>query len=91
VSNEDRSGAWSIAVYIVGTPSRIPTRSRWMIPRAFAGSKRGSSVRHPPQRIIALSAELIPKTWNSGNAPSSIDSGPASTSSTATRAASSRL
>ena len=40
-----RSGWWSIAWYIVGTPSKMVTLSRWMISSALPGSKRGIIVR----------------------------------------------
>ena len=51
----------SIAWYIVGTPSSTVTASRSMISSAFAGSKRGISVRHAPCAIAALSPQVCPK------------------------------
>jgi len=75
------SGSWSIAEYIVGTPSKTVTRSRSMMPRALPASKRGRSESEPPAAIAALSAHVWPKAWNSGSAPSSTASGPSSKSS----------
>ena len=62
--------SFSIAAYIVGTPSNTVTRSRSMISSALPGSKRGSRVSTPPTAIVALSAQVWPKEWNNGSAPS---------------------
>ena len=51
-------GWWSIAEYIVGTPSKTVTRSRSRTSSALPPSKRGISVRHPPTAIVALSAQV---------------------------------
>jgi hypothetical protein len=63
------SGWWSIAAYIVGTPSNRVTPSRCTISSALPGSKRASIVRHPPAAIVAFSAQVCPNAWNSGSAP----------------------
>ena len=55
--------------YIVGTPSKTVTLSRSMISSAFAGSKRGISVRQAPAATAALSPQVCPKEWNSGRRP----------------------
>ena len=84
--SDDVSGSpgWlSIAVYIVGTPSNTVTRSRSMISSARPASKRGSSVSVPPTAIVAFSAQVCPKAWNSGSAPSVTVSASRSNSSTA--------
>jgi hypothetical protein len=57
-------------VNIVGTPWKSVTRSRSMIASARPASKREISVRHPPAVIVALSAQVWPKEWNRGSAPS---------------------
>ena len=69
VSASPASGWWSIAEYIVGTPSNTVTRSRAMISSALPGSKRGIRVSMPPARTQALSPHVCPKEWNSGSAP----------------------
>ena len=69
-SNRSRSGWLSRAWYIVGTPSKIVTWSRWMISSALPASKRGIMVRQAPTFIAALSPQVWPKEWNSGRAPS---------------------
>src|SRR3954466_13854039 len=45
-----RSGWWSRAVYIVGTPANDDTPSRSMISSALPGSKRGTRVSAPRGR-----------------------------------------
>ncbi len=61
VSASSWPGALSIAWYIVGTPSSTVTWSRAMISSAFAGSKRGISVRQAPVATAALSPQVWPK------------------------------
>ena len=78
------SGWWSIAAYIVGTPSNTVARSRSMISSAVPASNRGSSDSEPPTAIVAFSAHVWPKAWNSGSAPSMTASGPSSNSSSET-------
>ena len=63
------SGACSMAAYMVGTPSKIVTVSRWMISSALAPSNLGSSVSVPPAATVAFSPQVRPKTWNSGRQP----------------------
>ena len=63
------SGRCSIAAYMVGTPSKIVTASRWMISSALAPSNLGSSVSVPAAATVAFSPQVRPKTWNSGRQP----------------------
>ena len=73
-----RSPVWcSMAAYIVGTPSKIVTRSRWMISRALPGSNLGSSVSVPPAVTVAFSPQVRPNTWNSGRQPMTTSTGAA--------------
>ncbi len=58
-----------MAAYMVGTPSKIVTWSRWMISSALAGSNLGSSVSVPPTATVAFSPQVKPNTWNSGRQP----------------------
>ena len=62
--------SWSSAVNMVGTPSNTVTASRSRIASALAASKRGSNVSVPPAASVALSAQVWPKAWKKGNAPS---------------------
>ena len=48
VSVSETAGWWSIAPYIVGTPSKIVTWSRAMTSSALPGSKRGMRVSVAP-------------------------------------------
>ena len=66
--------AWSIALYIVGTPWNTVTRSRSMISSAFSGSKRGIIVTVAPLRTAQFIVQVWPKVWKSGSAPSSTSS-----------------
>ncbi len=63
--------AWwcSMALYMVGTPSKIVTLSRSMICSALPASNLGSRVRVPPPTTEAFSPQVSPKTWNSGRQP----------------------
>src|SRR3954468_6614187 len=45
-----RSGWLRTPMNIVGTPSKIVTRSRWITSQTFAGSKRGIRDIVPPNR-----------------------------------------
>ena len=56
------AGSCSIAAYIVGTPSKIVTRSRPTISSALAGSNLGSKVRLAPTAMVAFKAQVSPKT-----------------------------
>ena len=58
-----------MAAYMVGTPSKIVTASRWMISSALAPSNLGSRVSVPPAATVAFSPQVRPKTWNSGRQP----------------------
>src|SRR4030095_13141073 len=62
-------GWLSRPTYIVGTPSKTVTRSRWITSSALPGSKRASSVRLAPAPTAALSPQVWPKEWNSGRQP----------------------
>ena len=70
-SVESAESECSIALYIVGTPWKTVTRSRWMISSALSGSKRGSIVTFAPLHTAAFIVQVWPKEWNSGSAPSS--------------------
>ena len=61
VSAAPASSWWSIAAYIVGTPSNTVTASRWRMASALPASKRGMRVRVPPTETVALSAHVCPK------------------------------
>ena len=69
VSAVSAESAWSIALYIVGTPWKIVTRSRAMISSAFSGSKRGSIVTVAPLSTLEFIVHVCPNEWNSGSAP----------------------
>src|SRR6266545_8135111 len=58
VSKSSRDGWFSRATYIVGTPSKMVTRSRSLVRRASPGSNRGSSVREEPLVTEALSPHV---------------------------------
>ena len=58
-----------MAAYMVGTPSKTVTPSRWMMSSALAGSNRGSRVSVPAVATLAFSPQVRPKTWNSGRQP----------------------
>ena len=81
------AGWWSMAAYMVGTPSKIVTLSLSMIPSALAGSNLGSSVSVPPAVTVALSPQVRPKTWNSGRQPMMTSSGELCSSVSAVRRA----
>ena len=66
--------AWSIALYIVGTPWNTVTPSRSMISSAFSGSKRGIIVTVAPTETALFIVQVWPKEWKSGSAPSSTSS-----------------
>ena len=56
-----RSGWFSSAPYIVGTPSKTVHASRSRISSALPGSKRGSSVTHAPPQTAAFIVQVCPK------------------------------
>jgi len=68
----------SSAAYIVGTPWKTVTWSRWITSNAVAGSNRGTRVRQAPLPTAAFSPQVWPKEWNSGRQPMTTSSGPRS-------------
>ena len=77
--SEEQSAAshdfeWSIALYIVGTPWKMVTLSRWMISSALSGSKRGSIVTVAPTMTALFIVQVWPNEWKSGSAPRSTSS-----------------
>ena len=80
VSALSADSAWSIPLYIVGTPWKIVTRSRSMISSAFSGSKRGSIVTVLPLATLEFIVQVCPKEWKSGRAPSRTSSSESSAS-----------
>ena len=68
-SYSPRSGAASSATYIVGTPSKMVTRSRAITCSAFSGVNRDTRVRQAPTRTAVLSPQVCPNEWNSGRPP----------------------
>ena len=69
----------------------MTTPFRCLISRACVGSKRGSSVINPRASTVTFITEFIPNTWKSGSVARPTWSGPASTSSRASRAPVARL
>jgi len=63
---------------MVGTPSKIVTRSRSITLSAAAGSKREINVRHAPVVTAQLSPQVCPNAWNNGRHPISTSCGPTS-------------
>jgi hypothetical protein len=64
-----------MAAYMVGTPSKIVTRSRWNMSSALAGSNLGSRVSVLAVATAAFSPQVSPNTWNSGRQPMITSSG----------------
>jgi hypothetical protein len=67
---------WSSAKYMVGTPAKSVTRSRFTIAAASSGVKRGSSVKQPPTASVAFWMQVWPKEWKSGSVASATSSRP---------------
>ena len=74
------SGRYSMAAYMVGTPSKTVTLSRCVMSSALAGSNLGSSVSVAAFATEAFSPQVSPNTWNSGRQPMTTLSGVPSSS-----------
>ena len=60
---------------MVGTPSKMVARSRWIAVSTVAGSNRGMSDIVAPNRTHTLRMLDRPNTWNSGSTVMTMSSG----------------
>ena len=74
-SNLPASGWLSSSAYMVWTPSKMVTRSRWMTSKVRTGSKRGRSDMVAAKRRQQLTWVSRPNTWNRGKTMRTTSSG----------------
>jgi hypothetical protein len=74
-SNLPASGRCRRSAYMVCTPSKMVTRSRWMTSKMRSGSKRGWSDMVAANRRQQLTWLSRPNTWNSGRQMRTTSSG----------------
>ena len=67
-----KSGWSSSAWNIVGTPGKARGRLLVIVFSTCPASKRGSITIRPPFTTVRFNTQVLAKTWNSGNAPSTL-------------------